>query len=107
MDSPQGNSTSGSAVILANQEKYVQTLERFSKPLQARTTYNPDAPETPATGNDALYFRYFDATDQASFLPLAELRELRVGDLLRGEPGGRRKQARVCLAGIGALQCNH
>lgn len=25
-------------------------------------------PETSATGNDALYFRYFDATDQASFL---------------------------------------
>lgn len=57
-----------SAVILANQEEYVHALERFSKPLQARTTYNPDAPEIPAAGNDALYFRYFDATEQASFL---------------------------------------
>jgi hypothetical protein len=65
---PKGIVLPVSAVILANQEKYVHTLERFSKPLQARTTYNPDVPATPATGNDALYFRYFDATDQASFL---------------------------------------
>jgi hypothetical protein len=25
-------------------------------------------PNVPATGNDAVYFRYFDATEQASFL---------------------------------------
>lgn len=65
---PKGIVLPVSAVILANQTEYVHALERFSKSLQARTTYNPDLPETPATGNDALYFRYFDATDQASFL---------------------------------------
>lgn len=65
---PKGIVLPVSAVILANQEEYVHALERFSKPLEGRTTYNPDAPETAATGNDALYFRYFDATDQASFL---------------------------------------
>ena len=57
-----------SAVILANLDKYVHALERFSRPMQARTTYNPDVPEATATGNDALYFRFFDATEQASFL---------------------------------------
>lgn len=65
---PKGIVLPVSAVILANQTEYVHALERFSKSLQARTTYNPDLPETPAAGNDALYFRYFDATDQASFL---------------------------------------
>lgn len=65
---PKGIVLPVSAVILAHQKEYVDALERFSKSLQARTTYNPDLPETPATGNDALYFRYFDATDQASFL---------------------------------------
>lgn len=65
---PKGIVLPVSAVILANQAEYVHTLENFSKPLQARTTYNSDVPGTPATGNDALYFRYFDATDQASFL---------------------------------------
>ena len=65
---PKGIVLPVSAVILANQAEYVHALERFSKPLQARTTYDPDVPETPATGNDALYFRYFDATDQAAFL---------------------------------------
>jgi hypothetical protein len=57
-----------SAVILANLDKYVYVLERMSGPLQARTTYNPDVPDAPASGNDALYFRFFDATEQASFL---------------------------------------
>ena len=65
---PKGIVLPVSAVILANQTQYVDTLEHFSKPLQARTTYNPDVQETAATGNDALYFRYFDATDQASYL---------------------------------------
>ena len=65
---PKGIVLPVSAVILANLDKYIHTLEHFSKPLQARTTYNPDVPEVPATGNDALYFRYFDATEQASFL---------------------------------------
>ena len=57
-----------SAVILANLDRYVRALERFSKPLLVRTTYDPDVPKVPATGNDALYFRFFDATEQASFL---------------------------------------
>lgn len=65
---PKGIVLPVSAVILANLDEYVHTLERFSKPLQARTKYNPDVPEVPATGNDALYFRFYDATDQASFL---------------------------------------
>lgn len=65
---PKGIVLPVSAVILAHQKEYADALERFSKSLQARTTYNPDLPETPATGNDALYFRHFDATDQASFL---------------------------------------
>ena len=29
---------------------------------------DPDMPAASATGNDAVYFRYFDATGQASFL---------------------------------------
>jgi hypothetical protein len=65
---PKGIVLPVSAVILANLDKYVHVLERMSRPLQARTTYNPDVPEAPATGNDALYFRFFDATEQASFL---------------------------------------
>ncbi len=65
---PKGIVLPVSAVILADLDKYVHALERMSKPLQARTTYNPDVPEAPATGNDALYFRFFDATEQASFL---------------------------------------
>lgn len=65
---PKGIVLPVSAVILANLDKYVHALERFSRPLQARTTYNPDVPQASATGNDALYFRYFDMTEQASFL---------------------------------------
>jgi len=65
---PKGIVLPVSAVILANLDRYVRALERFSKPLLARTTYDPDAPKVPATGNDALYFRFFDATEQASFL---------------------------------------
>lgn len=65
---PKGIVLPVSAVILANLEKYVRVLEHFSKPLAAWTMYDPDVPNAPATGNDALYFRYFDATDQVSFL---------------------------------------
>jgi hypothetical protein len=65
---PKGIVLPVSAVILANLDRYIHALERFSKPLRARTTYNPDVPQAPATGNDALYFRYFDLTEQASFL---------------------------------------
>ncbi len=65
---PKGIVLPVSAVILANLDKYVHTLERFSKPLQERTEYNPDTPNIPSKGNDGLYFRYFDATDQVSFM---------------------------------------
>ncbi|MBI2970297.1 MAG: Fic family protein [Gammaproteobacteria bacterium] len=65
---PKGIVLPVSAVILANLDRYVHALERFSKPMQVRTTYNPDVPHAPAIGNDARYFRYFDLTEQASFL---------------------------------------
>jgi hypothetical protein len=65
---PKGIVLPVSAVILASMERYVSTLEAFSKQLRDRTSFNPDVPNAPATGNDAVHFRYFDATDQASFL---------------------------------------
>ena len=65
---PRGIILPISAVILANLDEYVAVLENFSKPLRARTSYNPDTPDAPAAGNDAVYFRYFDATIQAEFL---------------------------------------
>jgi hypothetical protein len=49
-------------------DSYVATLEAFSKPVSARTSWNPDTPDIPPTGNDAVYFRYFDATAQTEFL---------------------------------------
>ncbi len=71
---PRGIILTVSAVILANLDDYVSVLEAFSKPLRARTNYNPDTPDIPATGNDAVYFRYFDATHQAEFLYQALVR---------------------------------
>ena len=65
---PKGIVLPVSAVILANQKEYVDALENFSRPMRPRTSYNPEVPDAPATGNDALYFRFFDATAQASFL---------------------------------------
>lgn len=65
---PRGIVLPVSAVILAHLDEYIAALEAFSRPLMARTLYNPDTPEVPAAGNDALYFRYFDATEQAEFL---------------------------------------
>lgn len=65
---PKGIVLPVSAVILANLDEYIDVLESFSKPIRARTQYSPDTPEIPATGNDAVYFRYFDATEQAEFL---------------------------------------
>lgn len=65
---PKGIVLPVSAVILANLDAYIHALEVFSKPLRRLTTYNPDPPEIAAKGNDALYYRYFDATPQASFL---------------------------------------
>ena len=71
---PRGIILPVSAVILANLHDYVSVLEDFSKPLQARTIYNPDTPDITATGNDSVYFRYFDATPQAEFLYQALIR---------------------------------
>ena len=57
-----------SAVILANLDEYVSVLEIFSRPMRELSDYNPEVPNAPATGNDSIYFRYFDATPQAEFL---------------------------------------
>ncbi|MBN7797867.1 Fic family protein [Parahaliea mediterranea] len=65
---PRGIVLPVSAVILANLDEYVAVLQAFSGPLRARTQYTPATPELPATGNDAVYFRFFDATPQAEFL---------------------------------------
>jgi hypothetical protein len=65
---PKGIILPVSAVILANIERYKDALESFSRKVNALSSYNPDVPNAPAKGNDAVYFRYFDATDQASFL---------------------------------------
>jgi hypothetical protein len=65
---PKGIVLPVSAVILANLDEYVHVLENFSRPVMARTIFNPDIPAVPAKGNEAVYFRYFDATEQASFL---------------------------------------
>ncbi|OGT76934.1 MAG: cell filamentation protein Fic [Gammaproteobacteria bacterium RIFCSPLOWO2_12_47_11] len=65
---PKGIILPVSAVILANLDDYIAALEAYSKPLRTMTSYNPDIPDIPATGNDIVYFRYFDATPQAEFL---------------------------------------
>ena len=65
---PHGIILPVSAVILANLDRYIAVLEQFSAPMLQRTKYNPETRDFPAEGNDALYFRFFDATDQAAFL---------------------------------------
>ncbi|AMO67995.1 filamentation induced by cAMP protein fic [gamma proteobacterium BDW918] len=65
---PKGIVLPVSAVILANLDEYIEVLEAFSKPIRARTHYSPDTPDIHAVGNDAVYFRFFDATEQAEFL---------------------------------------
>jgi hypothetical protein len=65
---PRGIVLPVSAVILANLDQYIAVLESFSGSVRQRTEYLPDASEIPASGNDAVYFRYFDATEQAEFL---------------------------------------
>jgi hypothetical protein len=65
---PRGIILPVSAVILANLDEYIDVLEAFSRPMRDLTDYNPDTPTTPATGNDSVYFRFFDATLQAEFL---------------------------------------
>lgn len=65
---PRGIVLPVSAVILTNLDDYIATLEHFSRPLNARTRFDPEVPDAPATGNDAVYFRYPDLTCQAEFL---------------------------------------
>jgi Fic family protein len=65
---PKGIALPVSAYILAHVDQYVQILEQFSRPRLLRTEFSPATPETPARGNDAAYFRFFDATVQALFL---------------------------------------
>jgi hypothetical protein len=65
---PRGIILPVSAVILANLDGYIETLEHFSRPLNALTEYYPDTPDAQASGNDAVYFQYPDLTRQAEFL---------------------------------------
>lgn len=65
---PRGIVLPVSAVILANLDDYVETLEHFSRVVNRLTEYHPDTPEIPAQGNEAVYFRYPDFTLQAEFL---------------------------------------
>ena len=65
---PRGIVLPVSAVILANLNEYVSVLEHFSRPVRERTDYSPNLPNAVASGNDSVYFRYFDATAQAEFL---------------------------------------
>jgi Fic/DOC family len=65
---PKGIILPVSAVILAHLDRYKDTLEAFSRQVLKLTSYEPTVPTAPATGNDAVYFRYFDATEQACFL---------------------------------------
>ncbi|MGV3592975.1 MAG: Fic family protein [Gammaproteobacteria bacterium] len=65
---PRGLVLPVSAVILANLDDYIATLEQFSRPLNLLTEFDPNQPQVPALGNDAVYFRYPDLTAQAEFL---------------------------------------
>jgi hypothetical protein len=63
---PQGVILPVSAVILAELQRYEEVLRHFSQAVMERTEYVPDG--AAAQGNDAVYFRYFDATEQAQYL---------------------------------------
>jgi hypothetical protein len=65
---PRGIILPVSAVILVGLDDYIGVLEIFSRPLREISDYNPDIPTAPATGNDPVCFRFFDATPQAEFL---------------------------------------
>jgi hypothetical protein len=65
---PRGIVLPVSAVILANLDRYVTVLENFSKPVRERTIHSPGLPDAVASGNDAVYFSYFDATEHTEFL---------------------------------------
>lgn len=63
---PHGVILPVSAVILAEIQRYEQVLRHFSQAVMERTEYVPDGAR--AQGNDAVYFRYFDATEQTQYL---------------------------------------
>jgi hypothetical protein len=65
---PKGIALPVSAFILAHVDQYVQVLEQFSRPRLLHTDFSPATPDISARGNDAHYFRFFDATPQALFL---------------------------------------
>jgi Fic family protein len=65
---PKGFILPVSAVILATLDRYKAALTAFSAPVMRLTSYDPTLPGDIATGNEQVYFRYFDATEQASFL---------------------------------------
>ncbi|HIG43688.1 MAG: Fic family protein [bacterium] len=73
---PRGIVLPVSAVILANLDRYVAVLENFSKPVREKTTYSPALSDVVASGNDAVYFSYFDATEQTEFLCWALLQTI-------------------------------
>ncbi|RLA38622.1 MAG: cell filamentation protein Fic [Gammaproteobacteria bacterium] len=73
---PRGIVLPVSAVILANLDRYVAILENFSKPIREKTIYSPALPDAVASGNDAVYFSYFDATEQTEFLCWALLQTI-------------------------------
>jgi Fic family protein len=73
---PRGIVLPVSAVILANLDRYVAVLENFSKPVREKTTYSPALRDAVAAGNDAVYFKYFDATEQTEFLCWALLKTI-------------------------------
>ena len=65
---PRGIVLPVSAVILANLDDYIETLEHFSRAINQLTDYQADTPNIPAQGNDLVYFRFPDLTRQAEFL---------------------------------------
>ena len=65
---PRGIVLPVSAVILANLDDYIETLESFSQAINQLTDYHPDTPDIPAQGNEAVYFRFPDFTLQTEFL---------------------------------------
>ena len=65
---PRGIVLPVSAVILANLDEYIVTLEQYSKPVNHLTDFDPVNSDMPAVGNDPVYFRFPDLTVQAEFL---------------------------------------
>lgn len=65
---PRGIVLPLSTVIQDKLDEYSAVLEQFSHLLNQLTAFDPDSPARPATGNDAVYFRYPDLTAQAEFL---------------------------------------